>query len=105
MEKLFYTISEVAEELGEKISLVRFWSNSFPRYVKPQRNTKGNRMFTESDILALKEIHFLVKEKGLSLDGAASQMASDRASVDRSVKALESLKSIRGQLVQIKNSL
>ena len=31
MEKLYYTISEVAKELGESVSLVRFWSNSFPR--------------------------------------------------------------------------
>lgn len=105
MSKLFYTISEVAEELGESISLVRFWSNSFPKFVKPQRNAKGNRLYTGSDIDALKQIHFLVKEKGLSLEGAASQMASDRSAVENSVKALESLKAIRSQLMQIKNSL
>lgn len=105
MAKLFYTISEVADELGESISLVRFWSNSFPKYVKPQRNAKGNRLYTEADIEALKQIHFLVKEKGLSLEGAASQMASSRAAVENSVKALESLKAIKAQLVQIKNSL
>lgn len=105
MTKLFYTISEVAEELGESISLVRFWSNSFPKYVNPQRNAKGNRLYTEADIEALKQIHFLVKEKGLSLEGAAGQMASSRATVENSVRALESLKSIKAQLVQIKNSL
>ena len=61
MEKLFYSISEVSEILGESVSLVRFWSNSFPRHIKPRRNAKGNRMFTADDIEALKQIHLLKK--------------------------------------------
>jgi len=105
MAKLFYTISEVADNLGETVSLVRFWSNNFPRYVKPQRNAKGNRLYTESDIEALKQIHYLVKTKGMTLEGAAAQMGADHSSTDRSVKALESLREIRRQLVEIKKGL
>ena len=105
MAKLFYTISEVADILGESVSLVRFWSNSFPRQVKPKRNAKGNRLYTESDIDALKKIHFLVKTKGMTLEGAAAQMDSDKSGADRSVKALESLREIRRQLVEIKKGL
>ena len=45
MDKLYYTIGEVSELLGETTSLVRFWSNSFPKYIKPKRNAKGNRLF------------------------------------------------------------
>jgi len=105
MEKLFYSIGEVSELMGVSVSLVRYWSNVFSKYIKPQRNAKGNRQFTKDDIDTLKQIHFLVKEKGLSLDGAARQLAADRSSVEGNVKALEALKSIRAQLVQIKNSL
>lgn len=105
MEKLFYSISEVASMLGESVSLVRFWSNSFPRHIKPRRNAKGNRMYTDEDIDALKQIHLLVKEKGLTLEGAEKIMSAERAGVDRSVKALESLREIRAQLVEIKNAL
>ena len=105
MEKLFYSISEVSEILGESVSLVRFWSNSFPRHIKPRRNAKGNRMFTADDIEALKQIHLLVKEKGLTLEGAEKVMSAQKSGVDRSVKALDSLKEIRAQLVEIKNSL
>ena len=105
MEKVFYSVSDVAEILGESASLVRFWSNSFPKYLKPVRNAKGNRQFTVSDLEAFKQIHYLVKEKGLSLEGAAREMSASRSKVDKSVKALESLKEIRAQLVAIKNSL
>ena len=50
MEKLYYTIGEAADILGESTSLVRFWSNSFPKYIKPKRNAKGNRLFTAEDL-------------------------------------------------------
>ena len=105
MEKLYYTISETAEILGESTSLVRFWSNSFPKYIKPYRNAKGNRMFTAEDIETLKQIYYLVKTKGLTLEGAAMQLASGRSSVDKRVRALDSLKEIRAQLVEVRKSL
>ena len=105
MEKLFYSISEVADILGESVSLVRFWSNSFPKLIKPSRTAKGNRQFTAADIETLKQIHFLVKNQGLTLEGAEKQITSDRSKVERPVKALDSLKAIRAQLVEIKNSL
>ena len=105
MKKLYYSISEVAEILQESPSLVRFWSNSFPRFIKPDRNAKGNRMYTEADIETLKQIHFLVKEKGLTLEGAAKELASSRSSVDKTVKAIDSLKAIREKLLQVKSAL
>ena len=105
MEKLYYTIGEAAGILGESTSLVRFWSNSFLKYIKPKRNAKGNRLFTEEDLECLKQIHLLVKEQGLTLEGAAKKIAADRKAVEGRVKALDSLKEIRRQLVEVKKSL
>ncbi|MGN1212080.1 MAG: MerR family transcriptional regulator [Candidatus Cryptobacteroides sp.] len=105
MEKLYYTIGEVAEMLGENVSLVRFWANSFPKFIRPSRNAKGNRLFTASDVENFKKIHFLVKECGMTLEGAAKKMRSDSAAVDNSVKILESLKQMRVQLEEIRNTL
>ena len=50
MEKYLYTIGEVAEILGESTSLVRFWANEFPKFIKPERNAKGNRLFKKEDV-------------------------------------------------------
>ena len=105
MEKLYYTIGEVAAELGENTSLIRFWSNSFPHYLKLQRNAKGNRFYTKDDIATLRQIHYLVKVKGLTLDGAEKQLREDRSTVDKAARTLESLKAIRKQLVEVKNLL
>ena len=105
MDKLYYTIGEAAEILGESTSLVRFWSNSFPKYLKPKRNAKGNRLFTAEDMDCLKQIHLLVKEQWLTLEGASKNVAADRKAVDGRVKAIDSLKEIRKQLVDVKKSL
>ena len=45
MEKICYTIGEVARDLGENTSTVRFWSDSFPKFIRPTRNAKGNRLY------------------------------------------------------------
>ena len=105
MEKLFYTIGEVAGLLGENASLVRFWTNYFEKFLKPRRNAKGNRLYTREDIDTLKQIHLLVKEQGMTLEGAARRMTEDRKTVDSRVKALDTLREIRAQLEEIRSSL
>lgn len=105
MEKLYYTIGDVAEILGETTSLVRFWTNSFSKYIKPHRNAKGNRLYMKEDVDFLKELHYLIKDKGMTLEGAAKLIAEDRKKVSARVKAIETLKDIRTQLVDVKKSL
>ena len=105
MGKLFYSISEVAEQLGESVSCIRFWTNGNPTLVRPLRTAKGNRQYRDSDIEALKRIQILVKKEGHTLEGAARKIAVDSSSVDRKLKALETLRSIRDQLIEIKETL
>ena len=105
MDKLYYTIGEVSEILGENASLVRFWSNSFPKYIKPKRNAKGNRLYTAEDLECLKQVHLLVKEQGMTLEGASKKLPADRKKIEGKVKVLDSLKEIRKQLVAVKKAL
>lgn len=105
MEKYLYTVGEVAEILGENTSLVRFWANEFPKFIKPQRNAKGNRLFTKEDVETLKHIHLLVKVEGLTHEGAAKRLKGDRKDLMNKVRVLESLKKIRQQLAEIREDL
>ncbi len=105
MDKYLYTMGEVAEMLGESTSLVRFWANEFPKFVKPKRNAKGNRLFTKDDIETLKHIHLLVKVEGLTLEGAAKRLRGDRKDVISKARVLDSLKAIRAQLAEIRQDL
>lgn len=69
IEKIFYSISEVSEMLQVNPSLLRFWEKEFDT-LKPRKNKKGNRLFTKEDIEQIKLIHHLVKEKGMTIQGA-----------------------------------
>lgn len=102
---MIYTMGEVAEMLGENASAVRYWSNYFEKFIKPARNAKGNRLFHPEDVETLKQVQFLLKNQGLTLEGAKQRLTEDRRSVDRRVKALNSLKAIREQLIQVRKSL
>lgn len=105
MEKMYYSIGEVAEELGESVSLIRFWSNSFPAFIKPDRTSRGNRRYTAEDIATLKQIHLLVKGNGMTLEGAANKLKESRRKVDSRTRAIESLWEIRKELVAVKKTL
>jgi len=73
IEKIFYSIGEVARMFDVNTSHIRFWSKQFD-IIKPATNKKGNRMYTMIDIENFKVIYHLVKEKGFTLKGAKVEM-------------------------------
>ena len=68
-EKLFYSMGEVAEMFDVNASLIRHWESQFS-VIRPKRNKKGNRLFSPQDVENLKLIYHLVKERGMTLEGA-----------------------------------
>ena len=105
MEKYLYTIGELAEILGESTSCVRFWSDSFSKFIQPKRNAKGNRLFVKEDIETFKHIQVLLKVEGLTIEGAANRLKGEKKDVINKARVLDSLKSIRQQLLEIKEDL
>ena len=105
MEKYLYTIGETAELLGEATSCIRFWSDSFPKHIRPKRNAKGNRLFTKEDLETFKYIQTLLKVEGLTIEGATKRLNGDKKEVMNKAKVLETLKGIRQQLVDIRSEL
>ena len=105
MAKLLYSMGEVAGMLGESTSAVRYWSNYFEKFIKPARNAKVIRLFHPEDVETLQQVQFLVKKQGMTLDGAAARLTEDRRSVERRVKALNALKEIRVQLIEVRKAL
>ena len=105
VEKLYYTIGEVSEILNENASLVRFWAGKFPDFIKPARNKKGNRLFTARDLANFKVIYYLVKERGMTLEGAAKRMKDNISGEDKRVEVIGRLVAIKEKLLAISNEL
>ena len=104
-EKLYYSIGEVAELLGESTSLVRFWTDSFSNFVRPERNAKGDRKYTPKDIENLRIIHHLVKDKKMTLEGAAARMKGNKEGLDNRAEVVQRLKGIKERLQDIAKSI
>ena len=102
---MIYTMGEVATMLGENTSAIRYWSNYFEKFIKPQRNAKGNRLYHPEDIETLKQIQYLLKNQGLTLEGTRQRLTEDRRTVDKRVKAIGILKGIREELVEVRRAL
>ena len=97
-------MGEVTEMFDVNASLIRYWESKFD-CIKPHKNKKGNRMFTPSDIENFKLIYHLVKEKGMTLEGANNAMKRRGKRVQSEVSILERLQSIRAMLVEVRESL
>lgn len=104
IEKKYFTIGEVAEELDVATSLIRFWEGEFD-IIKPKKNRKGNRQFTKEDVKNVKLIYYLVKQKGYTLQGARDFIKNDADAALDKIELMESLKKVRSFLVDLQNQL
>ena len=104
-KKMFYSMGEVAEMFDVKPSLLRHWEAKFD-ILRPHKNKKGNRMFTPEDVENLKLIYHLVKERGMTLAGAAQYLKNGiNDSMRRDMELLDRLHKIRAELVEVREQL
>jgi len=97
VEKLYYSIGEVADMFKVNTSLIRFWEKEFD-IIKPKKNKKGNRLFTQKDIDNFHIIYHLVKEKGMTLKGAQKKMKENKDDTEHNFAIIKSLENIKGML-------
>ena len=104
IEKLLYSIGEVAEMFNVNISLIRFWEKEFD-IIKPIKNKKGNRQFRPEDIDNFRIIYHLVKERGLTLKGAQKKLKENKESTFYNYEIIKQLQNIKQELLTIKAQL
>ena len=103
--KLYYSIKEVAQQLGVNESTLRYWEKEFPQ-LKPKTQALNKvRQYTAEDMELLKTIYNLVKVRGFKLAAARKMLNENRRGTDRSSEVLETLISVRSQLQELKRQL
>lgn len=91
-----YKIGQAAKEIGVKTHTLRFWEDEFDEIV-PIRTDTGQRLYTEENLIVLREIKKLLYDEGLTIDGAKKRMhAQDNSGI---------LREVRDELLQIKELL
>lgn len=103
-DKLYYSIGEVAKAFDVNASLIRFWEKEF-EIIQPKKNAKGNRLFTKNDIDCFKNIYYLVKIKGYTLDGAKQAIGKKGiATTADEIDVVKRLENIKDELIKLKMS-
>lgn len=103
--KMFYGISEVAQMFNVTETLLRFWEKEFPN-IKPQKASRGIRQYTKADIEQVRLVHHLVKERGMTLQGARDMIKRNKGGgINRNVEVINRLKAIRSELQAIGKDL
>jgi len=103
-EKRYYKIGEVAKAFNVNTSLIRFWEKEFA-IIKPKKNAKGNRLFTQEDIQNFKLIFNLVKERGFTLEGAKQKLKKNPTEIIKNHEIISRLEAVKSALNKIKNQL
>ncbi|HNI55445.1 MAG TPA: MerR family transcriptional regulator [Chitinophagales bacterium] len=104
IEKVYWSIGEVAEMLDLSFAQIRLWEKEFDVF-QLKKNKKGDRYFTKKDIEQLKLIKFLLKEKKYTIKGAREQLKSKKPQTDSRFQTIEALKKIRQFLVELKEQI
>jgi DNA-binding transcriptional MerR regulator len=103
-EKLYYSISEVAEKFNLAPSALRFWEKEFDT-IKPFKNKKGNRFYTKEDVDHLALINHLVKERGMTLKGAKTKIKENKDELEHNFEIVQKLQEIKQYLTEIREIL
>ncbi len=104
-KKFYYRIGEIAEHLRVNTSLLRFWEKEFEKFINPQRNKRGVRLYTQSDFDTFIRIHTLLKTEGLTIKGARDKLNHDTKAFRDKDEVIRSLVSVRYFLEELKNQL
>jgi len=103
-EKHYYSIGEVATQFGLAPSTLRFWEKEFDT-IKPFKNKKGDRFYTQEDIDHLSLINHLVKERGMTLKGAKIKIKENKKETENTFEIVQKLQQIRSYLLEIRETL
>lgn len=102
--KLYYSIKEVAEMFGVNESLIRYWEKEFSD-ISPKRAGGKIRQYTKEDIENIRQVYYLVKEKGMTLAGAKQLLKQNKEGVRNTTELVNRLKQIRSELVCMRKEL
>lgn len=102
--KLYYSIGEVAQMLGVSETLLRFWEKKFPQ-LNPKRAGRDIRQYRREDVETAKMIFHLVKERGMTLDGAQRRLRDNGDTIRCNYEVVDRLKAIREELVNMRDAL
>jgi len=79
----FRTISEAAEQLQVAPHVLRFWESKF-KQIRPVKRDNGRRLFRPEDIVLIRNIKYLLYERGMTIRGVQKFLQENGVEIIRS---------------------
>ena len=103
IERMYWSIGEVADTLGVNASLLRYWEKEFGT-LRPKRTNKGDRLYTKDDIATVRSIQHLLKERGFTIQGAKGQLKKPEPVEEVSTSTVP-VAEVRAKLLRVRERL
>ena len=104
-DKQFFKIGEVAEIVGVKTHVLRYWESEFS-LVRPLKTRGAHRMYKRVDVELLCRIRHLLHEECYTITGAKRQLRKARELGGSPVNdAAQRELVLRSELIQVRNEL
>lgn len=102
--KLYYSISEVAEQFSVAESLLRYWEKEFDN-IKPKKSGRNIRQYTQADIEEVRLVYNLLKVRGMKISAAKAILSKNKKAASDTSLILDELQSLRSELQALKKEL
>jgi DNA-binding transcriptional MerR regulator len=100
LDKLYYTIGEVAKMFDINTSNLRYWEKEF-KQLAPKKADSGKRKYSQDDVRLIAAIHHLVKERGYTIDGAKKHLSGHKKESVDHVEVIQKLAYVKDELQKI----
>ncbi len=104
IEKLYYSIGEVSDKVGQEAHVLRYWEQEF-NVLSPRKNRAGRRVYTKDDIETVERIRYLLKDEKYTIEGARQAIARDERGAEVQEEIEDDLKTLRSFLVELRDQL
>jgi DNA-binding transcriptional MerR regulator len=105
VSRIYYSIKEVASALEEVESTLRYWEGEFPDTISPHRNKRGVRFYSEKDMDDVRLIKYLIRDCGLTLDGARKRLKNNKEGAVKQARVVAYLKNIKAELKSLQKAM
>lgn len=99
---LYLSITELSEKISETPATLRHWETVFT-HIKPKKNKKGNRLYDREQVAAIQEIQQLIRQKGMTLQGAKDFLSQKQ--INNKQDAIASLEKLKNMLLAMREML
>ena len=100
-KKLYFSLREVSRHFDVNESLLRFWETEFD-IISPRKTAGGTRQYTKEDIANIEIVYHLVKERGMTLQGARQSLKKKYDETEQTTEVIRRLEKVKSELNDLK---